>query len=338
MIKLLKKGEMNMKLNLYVKRMAMVLLVASGLIGITACSSSSSKTSSTASEKIYIPVISKGFQHQFWQAVKVGAEKAAAEYKVEITFEGPETEQQVDKQLEMLQVALDKKPKAIGFAALDSQAAIPYLQKAKKANIPVIAFDSGVESDIPLSTAATDNKAAAALAADKMAGLIGNKGEIAVVAHDQTSKTGIDRRIGFVERIESKYPNIKIVDIQFSGDHLKATDLAKAIYQAHPSIKGFFGTNEGAAIGVLNAVKELKQDGKIVVIGFDSGKAQIDAIRSGAMAGAITQNPVGIGYETVKAAVKAIRGETVEKNIDTGFYWYDQSNVDDEEIKAVLYE
>jgi ribose transport system substrate-binding protein len=290
-------------------------------------------------ETLYIPVISKGFQHQFWQAVKMGAEKAAAEFDVEITFEGPETESQVDKQLEMLQVALDKKPSAIGFAALDSQASIPLLQKAKDNGIPVIAFDSGVESDIPLATAATDNLAAAALAADKMAELIGGEGEVALIVHDQTSRTGIDRRDGFVNRVEEKYPNIKIVDIQYGGgDHLKSTDLAKAIMQAHPKLKGFFGANEGSAIGVLNAVTEMKMEGKVTVIGYDSGKAQIDAITSGKMAGAITQNPIGIGYETVKAAIEALQGKEVAKQIDTGFYWYDSTNIDNEEIKAVLYE
>ena len=119
--------------------------------------------------KPYIPVISKGFQHQFWQAVKLGSENAAKEFNVDITFEGPGSESEVDKQIEMLQTALDKKPVAICFAALDSKAAIPLLEKAKAAGIPVVAFDSGVDSDIPVSTATTDNLAAAAAAADKMA-------------------------------------------------------------------------------------------------------------------------------------------------------------------------
>jgi ribose transport system substrate-binding protein len=172
-----------------------------------------------------------------------------------------------------------------------------------------------------------------------MAELIGGEGEVAMIVHDQTSRTGVDRRDGFKNRIEEKYPNIKIVDIQYGGgDHLKSTDLAKAIMQAHPNLKGFFGANEGSAIGVLNAVKEMNKQGKIVIIGYDSGKQQIDAIRNGEMAGAITQNPIGIGYETVKAAVAAAKGEKVEPNIDTGFFYYDKSNMDDEEIKAVLYE
>ncbi len=290
------------------------------------------------SGKPYIPVISKGFQHQFWQAVRQGAEKAAADYDVEITFEGPESEAMVDKQVEMFQTALDKKPDAICLAALDSKALIPLLEKAQEAGIPVIGFDSGVDSDIPLSTAATDNIAAAALAADKMAEMIGDEGEVAVIVHDQTSRTGIDRRDGFVNRMKEAHPNVTIVDIQYGGgDHLKSTDLAKAIIQAHPNLKGFFGANEGSIIGVLNAVAELGKEGQIVVIGYDSGQQQMDAIRSGAEAGAITQDPIGIGYKCVEAAVKALKGETLPKTIDTGFHWYDKTNIDDKDIAPLLY-
>jgi ribose transport system substrate-binding protein len=334
-------GEIQLKS----KKLIMVMvfmLVAATVLG--ACGKSGTKTEATAApaaagaKKLYIPVISKGFQHQFWQAVKLGAEKAAKEFNVDITFEGPETEAQVDKQIEMLQAALGKKASAIAFAALDSKAATPLLEKAKAANIPIVGFDSGVDSDIPVTTAATDNAAAAGLAADKMAALIGNEGEVALVVHDQTSRTGVDRRDGFVNRMKEKYPKIKIVDIQYAGgDQLKSTDAAKAIIQAHPNLKGMFGSNEGSAIGVVNAIKELKKEGKLVIIGYDSGKAQIDAVRSGTMAGAITQNPIGIGYEAVKAAVQAVKGEKVAKTIDTGFYWYDKTNIDEAKIQAVLY-
>ncbi|MEK4759427.1 ABC transporter substrate-binding protein [Viridibacillus sp. FSL E2-0187] len=318
------------------------LLAVSMLLG--ACNDKEGATSEgekeqVSSDKPYVAIVSKGFQHQFWQAVKQGAEKAADEFDVKITFEGPETEAQVDKQIEMLRAVLDKKPAAIGFAALDSKASVPLLDEAKEKNIPIVAFDSGVESEIPVATASTDNKAAAALAADKMAEFIGGKGKIALIVQDQTSLTGKGRRDGFKEQIESKYPDIKIVDIQYGdGDHLKSTDLAKAIMQAHPDLKGIFGSNEGSAIGVVNAVQEMNKVGKIVVVGFDSGKQQIDAIKSGLMAGAVTQNPVGIGYETVKAAVASIKGESVEKSIDTGFYWYDKDNIDTDEIKAAIYE
>jgi len=291
-----------------------------------------------AADKLYIPLISKGFQHQFWQAVKAGADKAATEFGVEVTFEGPDNETMVDKQIDMLTAALAKKPAAIGFAALDSQAAIPLLKQAQDAKIPVVAFDSGVDSDIPVATASTDNVAAAALAADKMAELIGGEGKVALVVHDQTSRTGIDRRDGFVNQVKAKYPKIEIVSIQYgAGDQLQSTEITKSILQANSDLKGIFGANEGSAIGVVNGVKESGRTG-IIIIGYDSGAAQKKAIMDGSMAGAITQNPVGIGYETVKAAVAAAKGEKVEKNIDTGFYWYDKATMDKPEIAAVLYD
>ena len=295
------------------------LVAACGAPAAAPTSAPPTAASQSTGAKMYIPVISKGFQHQFWQAVKMGAEDEAKKQGVDITFEGPESESQVDKQMEMLQAALNKKPAAICFAALDSKAAIPLLQKAKDAGIPIIGFDSGVDSDIPVATAATDNIAAAGVAADKMAELIGDSGEVAVIVHDQTSQTGITRRDGFVNQMKAKHPNVQVVDVQYGGgDQLKSTDLAKAIIQAHPNLKGFFGANEGSIIGVLNAVKELKKEGQIVVIGYDSGKQQIAAITSGVEAGAITQNPVGIGAKCVEAAVKAVKGESVPKNIDTG--------------------
>ena len=321
-------------------------LVGVAALVVAACSSSGSASAPAASAAAsggaagaYIPVISKGFQHQFWQAVKQGAEAEATKQGVTISFEGPENESQVDKQMEMLQAAFDKHPQAVCFAALDSQAAVPLLEQFKAANIPVVGFDSGVDSDIPVATAATDNIAAAALAADKMAEAIGDSGKVGVIVHDQTSRTGIDRRDGFINQMKEKHPNVEIIGPQYGGgDQLKSTDLAKAMIQANPDIKGFFGANEGSAIGVVNAVKELDMSGKLVVIGYDSGKAQIDAINDGLMLGAITQNPIGIGAKCVEAATMAINGEAVEKNIDTGFFWYDKANMNDPEIQAVLYQ
>ncbi len=127
-----------------------IVLVLVTLLAVTsllaACGGTPATTAPAAApaaaEKLYIPVISKGFQHQFWQAVKLGSENAAKDLNVEITFEGPESEAMVDKQVEMFQTALDKKPAAICLAAVDSKAFQPLLEKAKAAGIPVIGFDS----------------------------------------------------------------------------------------------------------------------------------------------------------------------------------------------------
>ncbi len=308
-------------------------LIASALALAVAGSAGSAFAQDTT-----IPLISKGFQHQFWQAVRLGAEQAGTEFGVRIDFVGPDNESQVDRQIDMLAAALANNPPAIGFAALDSQAAIPLLRQAQDAGIHVVAFDSGVDSDIPVTTATTDNVAAAALAADKMAELLGGSGKVAVVAHDQVSATGVDRRDGFVNRLADSHPEIEVVTIQYGGgDHLTSTEITKAILTANPDLGGMFGTNEGSAIGIVNGVRESGAEG-LIIIGYDSGSAQQEAIRDGLMAGAITQNPVGIGYETVRAALAAMNGETLDAIIDTGFFWYDAGNIDEDHIQAVLYD
>ncbi|MHA6623851.1 substrate-binding domain-containing protein [Pseudonocardia sichuanensis] len=286
----------------------------------------------------YVAIVSKGFQHQFWQAVKQGAEQEAARQGVRISFEGPATEADIEAQVTMLTNALGRQPDVIGFAALDSRAAAPLLQQAQSRDIPVIAFDSGVDSDIPLTTAATDNKAAAAEAAKHMAEALGGTGKVALVVHDQTSKSGTDRRDGFVEWMQANAPGIQLLEPQYGGgDQAKSADITKAIIAANPDLRGIYGSNEGSAIGVVRGVQESGVQG-LTVVGFDSGAAQVEAIRSGTMLGAITQNPVGMGEQLVDAAVKATRGEQLPPVIDTGFFWYDQSNIDSPEIQEVLYQ
>lgn len=288
-----------------------------------------------------IALVSKGFQHQFWQAVQSGAEEKAEELGVSITFDGPASETEVDAQLQMLRSAIERQPDAIGYAALDPEACVPLLEEADEAGIPVVEFDAGCEeSDVPLNISKTDSLAAGAIAAEHMAELIDSEGKVAVVAHSQINPTGVERRDGFVNTIEEDYPDIEVVDIQYGdGDHLKSADIAKAIISANPDLKGLYGTNEGSAIGIVNAVNELGlEPGELTIIGFDSGQAQIDAVKSGVMAGLITQDPQGIGRLTVESAVKAIEGEELEEELDTGSYWVDQSNIDDEDIQAMLYE
>jgi ribose transport system substrate-binding protein len=322
------------------KRIAAVLAAAAVTLTAAACGGGSSTDAAGGGggEQPYIAIVSKGFQHQFWQAVKQGAEQEAAKQNVRITFEGPATEADIEAQVTMLTNALGRQPDVLGFAALDSRAAAPLLQQAKSQSIPVVAFDSGVDSDIPVTTAATDNKAAAAEAAKHMAEALGGTGKVAMVVHDQTSRSGIDRRDGFVEWMQANAPGIEVLPPQYGGgDQAKSADITKAILAANPDVKGIYGSNEGSAIGVVRGVQESGRTG-LTVIGFDSGQAQIDAIRGGTMLGAITQNPVGMGEQLVDASVKAMRGESLPKVIDTGFFWYDKSNIDSADIKAVLYQ
>ncbi|MDO5672628.1 MAG: ABC transporter substrate-binding protein [Actinomycetaceae bacterium] len=325
------------------KSFAAIAAVAALSLTLAGCGGGAGGGADAADGKGYpesktIYLVSKGFQHQFWQAVKQGALDAGEEAGYKVEFVGPDKETEVDKQMSMLQTAFDSKPAAIGFAALDSGAAADLLKKINDKGVPVVAFDSGVESDIPVTTVQTDNKAAAGEAAKHLAELVGNKGKVGLVCHDQVSQTGIQRCDGFMEWMKDNAPDIEVITPQYAGDVVKAADAAKAIMQANPDIVGMYGTNEAAATGVAQGVDEAGMVGKLKVVGFDSGKAQIEAIKSGAMAGAVTQAPVLIGSETVKAAIKAIKGESLPKIIDSGFKWYDATNIEDPEIASNLYE
>ena len=304
-----------------------------------------------APKALKIELISKGETHQFWQAVKKGAmDQAKKMGNVTVRFQGPATETMIDKQLEMLDGAIATKPDAIGYAALGTTEPLKHLAAANKKGIPVYMFDTaasckgklGPKSNCALGVAYTNSKAAGSLAADKMAALLPDGGKVLVVGHTQTNQTGTDRRDGFVNRIKAKYPNITLLPVQYAegGDQAKAQDVVAAALVANKDLKGIYGTNEGVSIGAGQAFKAAGiANGAVKLIGYDSGKAQIDNIKSGLQQGAITQSPLGIGAKTVKALVDYVRSGIVPKPlIDTGFYYYDATNIDKPEIKGNLYQ
>ena len=305
---------------------------------------------SADNDTVKIHLISKGETHQFWQAVKLGAETQAKKMNATVVFQGPASETMIDKQLEMLDAAIATKPDAIGYAALGTTQSVPNLKAANDAGIPVYMFDTaascpgklGVASDCALGVAYTNSTAAGALAADKMSALLKGKGKVLVVGHSQTNQTGIDRANGFIKQMKKKHKGIKLLKTQYAegGDALKAQEIISAALVANKDLKGIYVTNEGVSIGAGQAFKAAKlKNGKVKLIGFDSGKQQIANIKSGLQTGAITQSPMGIGAKTVEALVNYVRNKTVPKPlIDTGFYYYDKKNISDTTVAGNLYE
>lgn len=286
----------------------------------------------------HIAIIAPGYAEPFWQSVLQGALRAARDFDVTISFDAPGRGPTADGQAAMVSAALAENPAALCIDALDGAKIIPLLQKAHKAKIPVIGFGSGVDSPLVVSTAATDNSAAAALAANKMAALLGGAGTVGVIVRDRATRSGIDRRDGFLSEMKKRYPGIRIAGTGYSGgDPQAAADLAAAMVKADADLSGLFCGDEDSAAGILKVVQELGLAGRLVVVGFDSGQAQVDAIRGGLMAGAVTQDPVRIGYKTVEAAVDILNGRRVPRRIDTGFHWYDRTNLDDPAIAVLLH-
>jgi ribose transport system substrate-binding protein len=192
----------------------------------------------------------------------------------------------------------------------------------------------------------TSNYAAGEMAAENAIRLLGKEGKVAVVGHSQTVVDAVARVQGFVDYIKAN-SNIEIVDTQYGdGDHLKSADIAKSMLIANPDIKLIYASNEGACVGAYNGLQEVGAIGKVLLIGFDSSAALKDGIRKGEIAGAITQDPVGMGYIAVATACKLALGEPIEGEkdehgtvvIDTGCYWYDATNMDDPQIAPLLYD
>jgi len=330
--------------------------------------STPASTPATDGSTKHIDVIAKGFQHQFWKAVELGTKKAAEEFKVDVTFQGPDNESAIAQQVEYLNTAIAKKPTAICLAALDTQASIPSIQQAMEANIPIIGFDSGVP-DAPegaiKANASTNNTVAGALAAEELYKLIESKIKdakdtvrIGVVAQESNSQSIVSRTKGFVDKMielcgadnvsvegHDSLKNEKagakvIIDVGIPAEvkDVDAAAVASAILEKKDLI-AIYGSNEFAANAIITANEGLDKigEGKVVAVGFDAGKKLLDAVRSKLFAGAVTQDPVQIGYQAVKLAVEAADGQAVS-DVDTGAKWYNADNMENEDIKPCLYE
>lgn len=319
------------------KAFAAIAVAALSLMPLAACGSGS------GAGGYEIAMVAKGFSQSFWVSVHKGADDAASKYGATVTFNGPDNDSQVDKQAEMVQNAINKSPDAVAVAPLDEAALTPALQSAKSANIPLFAFDTAFDKNADLITASvkTSNTEVGKVAAENFIKLLGGKGKYAVIAHSQTDATSTERRDGFLDYMKENAPDMEMVgDVRYSNaDQAKAQDIASAILQANPDLDGIFTTNEATVVGAATPVESAKKSGHdVVLVGVDSGKAQQQYIRDGVIAGSVSQNPYQIGYKTIEVAVKSLKGEKVDKSIDSGCFWYDASNIDDADVQQAMYD
>ncbi len=321
--------------------MSAVLLAGS----LAACSGSSSNdgaaqsaTEASGDASNRIALISKANAADYWMKVKEGAMAAGEDLGVEVTFNGPDTESEGDKQLNQLESAINDHPMGIGFAPQDgAQDGSPrLLEKAEEEGIPVVIFDTPLEtSDIPLTTVASDNEQIGADAAENMAELVGGEGKVAVIAHGQVG-TAAARRDGFVNWIETNAPGIEVVDIQNGeSDPAKSRDKAQGILQANPDLVGFYGTDDDSVVAIADEVLVKNMDVKVV--GVDASPDVVTLVREGAIDGVMVQNPYGIGYKAVEILVEAARGELpTDKNVVEDSVWVTPDNVDTDEVQQIL--
>jgi len=298
------------------------------------------ETGAAEPKKLRIAVVPKGTTHDFWLTVKAGAEQAAAEHGAQVLWNGPSRESEIDKQIAILEDYITQGVDAIVMAACDEEALIPTVKKAREQQIPVITIDSGIKSEDALCFVATDNLAGARQAADKLAELIGGKGKVIVMPFLAGAATSEMREEGFKKQIQDHYPHIQIVQTVYSKSEVgEAMRQMEDMLTRYPDLKGVFAANEPGALGVANVLKARQLAGQIKVVAFDAAPDEIKHLREGTIQALIVQNPFKMGYEGVRLAIQAIRGEKLpeSKVVDTGVAVVTLQNMDDPEIHKLLY-
>lgn len=291
-----------------------------------------------SASKLEIAVVPKGVAFDFWQAVRAGAEQAGKEEGATILWNGPASEKETHQQIAILENFITRRVSAIVMAACDADALVDVVERADAAGISVVVIDSGVNSDKPVSVVATDNEKAAEMAADFLAEQLGQEpAEVGLIPFIKGAATSDQREQGFRDGLK-KHPNLKLVSTLYSQS---ASDQAMRVTEnmltAHPNIQGIFAASEPTAIGCAEVLEARGLAGKVKLVAFDAADAEIRALERGTIQALIVQNPFRMGYDGVKTAIRALRGESVEKRQDTGVAVITRENMADPEMEKLLY-
>lgn len=289
-----------------------------------------------------IAVIPKGTTNEFWKSVHAGAENAAKELgDVEILWKGPQLESDLSQQIQIVQDFQTRRVDGICLAPLDSQALVPYVAEAVESGVPVVVFDSGLADGAEVvSYAATDNYRGGVLAAERMAEVLGGKGDVIMLRYAVGSESTEQREEGFLNTLKEKYPEVNIlVSDEYAGETAgKAYDKAMQVLPRYlDEVDGVFAVNESNATGVHGALRENGLAGKVKFIAFDPNAELIRGLEEGTVHGIVVQDPVTIGYEAVKAMHAHLTGQPVEKRVQTGEYVATPENMNEPQMKKLLH-
>ena len=292
-----------------------------------------------------IAVIPKGTTHEYWKAINAGAIKAQRELStpgspVQIIWKGPFREDDRDQQIQVVENFMARQVSAMVLAPLDSQALVRPVHEAKQAGVPVVIMDSALKSDEYVSFVATDNYKGGTLAGEEMARLLGGKGNVILLRYQAGSASTEARETGFLDALK-RYPGIKLI----SADQ-QAGATRELAYQASQNLLNRFGREvngvfcpcEPPTIAMTKALRDLGlAGGKVKMVGFDAGSQSVVDMKNGDLQALVVQNPLLMGYLGVVTAVKHLRGEKVDRRIDTGVVLVTPENMEKPDIKELLH-
>ncbi len=293
-----------------------ILLVASGCV---------SKNLQSEDDEVNIKVIVKKKDHEFWAVVEMGAQAASKEFNVNIDFDGPVNEKDIDVQINMVKEAIESNIDALVLAAGDFTKLVPIAEQAKTAGIPVIIIDSNIDSNKMNSFIGTDNIDAGKQLGYALVNEVGDTCKVVVMSFVKGAATANEREAGFLSAIGT-YPNIDVIETVYcNSEDILAEQLTKELLKTYHDIDAFVCLNAYGTIGTARAIFDLEDETK--VIGFDSAPEEISYLEKGVIQTLVIQNPFSMGYLGVKHAVDAIEGKSVPKIVKTESKMIDKDNM-----------
>lgn len=309
------------------KLISKILILAILFAGLMINSGWSKGISITNDKNITVEVVVKMKDSEFWKTVKIGAEAAGKEFGVNVIFDAPNAEEDIDDQIKIVEDAIRRKVDAIVLAACDYKRLVSVTDKAIDHGIPVLIIDSALASSRVSTFISTDNYAAGKMLGNQLVERVGKKCNIAIMNFVNGTSTADDRMRGLLGII-SKYPGIKILSQEYCNSNEElASKLAGNLLKKYSSINAIIALNAQATTGTAHAVKELKRNGITKIIGFDNSPEELDLLEDNTIQSVIVQNPYAMGYLGIKNAVKVLNKEKIPKFIETKTVQIDKSNI-----------
>ena len=311
------------------KRITAMLLAGALACTLAGCGTPQNETvqppeaSGTSSEAPYsglkVSIILKTLSTEYWGYVAAGIRAAEADLGCTVELVGPPSETSYDEQMSMIETTLARGDvQAIAVAPLQPDMAATQLKDAK---IPVIAVDTRIEGiDNVLSFVGTDHEAAAYAGAKALCEKLGPGCKVALIQGVEGDTTNTARFKGFEEG--AKAAGAEIIDVQYcNAMEDQARNSMDAILSKHPDpedLNVVFVCNDGCAQSAALAVTGAGRGDSVMICGYDGISSGVQAIVDGTMSASVAQDPYNIGYQCVVALCKAVKGEAVDKEIDTG--------------------
>ena len=286
--------------------------------------------------KTTIAVIPKASADIFWQSVHAGAVKGSWDNHVDMIWDGPPNETDIATEMQIVETMINRRVDAICLAPSDRSAFKIVVDRAAKAGIPVIVYDSAIDTDNYRTFVATNNYLGGQMGAERLGERMHGHGKIVMVKTVPGGASTTAREDGFRDALKSKFPDIEILDERYGmASVAQSLTVTENMLTAHPDLDGIFCSNESGSLGASQALRARGK--KLKLVGFDSSPALIDALQEGWIDTLVVQDPFKMGETAVDSAVKAIRGEQTPKKIALPPRLVDLRNLHDPAIDAQLH-